>query len=499
MGRVPCRDWSIIVVICFCVFGSAVPPPLTWPLFLGGFGALLGVVRRRFVIPRYAGGSIGIPLVKARDRRFRGRFVSCAILLPACLSPFIAQAMDSQAPYGCFVSREEAEAAPIFRCAGYRSRSLTNSDGTTIYESGEPSVVLSSGVSLAECQATAQAYMDGFAASMSQYQGLQCSPSGQDGYYDESVGVFRECDDGGESYDYQGTDGLRAAWFVERDCVTNEEQSGPWYGNAQAVAWIGDGMDTGGFASDGFFIKDARCPVPLLTRVDSADPPKAGYSSTKAGLIQQYHANDAMAAERTRDLEQGINGYDLLTDAMKNAEQCIRRKFSALGLTYTINGTVRTRAYQVHLSEIWRKGYVPDNPTGDRGDVWRAVEADSDNDVRCTRLSSALAVEIGCGDRAYGAGHCVASRPAGSRSNHEDGNAVDLTPDVAMALSMKLRRGVPDMGIPPNTNVNTFLNESYVKLGTGERFDSCSPVGYILQWGGYFSPIDRPHFQLVPR
>jgi hypothetical protein len=147
-------------------------------------------------------------------------------------------------------------------------------------------------------------------------------------------------------------------------------------------------------------------------------------------------------------------------------------KFAAAGVPFArtdIYGTVRTRAYQKHFVEIADrdkrlKGVIGDDP---------------DNAYRCADLNLAVFTEQYVKPRKYNQGHDKIISPAETKSNHEDGNAIDIPKAIAVGLRNQLAQFGP-------ASMNHYLRD-------------CATTGMELQWGGYFTPIDPVHFQVVPK
>jgi hypothetical protein len=148
-------------------------------------------------------------------------------------------------------------------------------------------------------------------------------------------------------------------------------------------------------------------------------------------------------------------------------------KFAAAGVPFArtdIYGTVRTRAYQKHFVEI-----------ADRdARLKRVIGGDPDNAYRCADLNLAVYTEQYVNPRKYNQGHGKIISPAETKSNHEDGNAIDIPRKKAEKLEKLLKT-------TSTPNVNDYLAE-------------CAGQGSQIQWGGYFKPIpDWVHYQIVPK
>ncbi len=238
----------------------------------------------------------------------------------------------------------------------------------------------------------------------------------------------------------------------------------------------------GGTVGSGYFLLQ-KCPISLLlTKVDGADADKPGYYTGNSGLIQQYPPSDPAKVTEvyalTKKLEEGVSGYDLLSDAMKSTVACMETKFAAVGVPFSradIKGTVRTRAYQKHFVDIVKTDVAMKN----------AIGKDPKNALRCADVVNAVYTEQFVSPRKYNQGHGRITSPAEDKSNHENGNAIDIYPKKANDLAKRLKTS-------STPNVNDYLAD-------------CAGPGMQIQWGQYFKnsqgkPLPDPvHYQLVPK
>ena len=92
-------------------------------------------------------------------------------------------------------------------------------------------------------------------------------------------------------------------------------------------------------------IRVPGCPVPELTEIKKL--------SELAGETQEQ-------TQLTQKLEDGMDGYSLLSKATQAAEQCLAGRIGAVvgnaaTSGYKVTSTIRTFAYQKHLREVWDK------------------------------------------------------------------------------------------------------------------------------------------------
>ena len=115
------------------------------------------------------------------------------------------------------------------------------------------------------------------------------------------------------------------------------------------------------------------CPVKDLTPLDK--------------LSKQFNETPEQI-DLTNKLESGVDGYSLLSDATKTAEQCLARRVNAVvGVTsgYKVTSTVRTLAYQKHLREVWDKFW----------DLQKRVKKDPTIQQTCQTLIAKVEGEMG--------------------------------------------------------------------------------------------------------
>jgi len=205
------------------------------------------------------------------------------------------------------------------------------------------------------------------------------------------------------------------------------------------------------------------CPVDELTEIEK--------------LSELYGETQEQTA-LTKMLDEGMDGYSLLTPATQAAEQCLARRVGeVVGLPstsgYKVTSTIRTYAYQKHLRNVWDKfielqDKIDNDPTiqqrcqilitkveGEMG--FRLTQDPTDEDERC--------------NPALGRAHCVRYPPATNDPKHVVKIAFDIPLPTVKAFERRLRR-------PPPSTVQQEAN-------------ACG-----LNWGGTFSPPDRIHFLL---
>lgn len=132
-----------------------------------------------------------------------------------------------------------------------------------------------------------------------------------------------------------------------------------------------------------------------------------------------------------------MDGYGFLTSETQQAEQCLRRKFAAKGLSYTVTSTYRTRAYQAHLRELWNKwteinGYKESDPA--KFEACRNVKAELDAEIRKPKDGVACTLP--------GRRHCLDYPPA-DNSLHSERKAFDINRLSVNALTSTLRKQTP--------------------------------------------------------
>ena len=191
---------------------------------------------------------------------------------------------------------------------------------------------------------------------------------------------------------------------------------------------------------------------------------------TDIKLLSTLEHETLEEAQLTQQLEGGMDGYSLLSQATRNAEQCLAgRVNSVVGPPstsgYKVTSTIRTPAYQAHLLEVWNKFW----------ELKRKVAADTSLKQRCLALITKVEGEVGvhltqdpridkC-DGTLSPDHCIVSSPAGANPKHVQNIAFDISRSTINAF--KLRRNVR------------------------QEANACG-----LTWGGTFTPIDEVHFVL---
>lgn len=208
-------------------------------------------------------------------------------------------------------------------------------------------------------------------------------------------------------------------------------------------------------------IKVPGCPVQGLTPLD---------------LLSKSNSETPEQAALTQQLEQKIDGYSLLSNATKSAEQCLAGRIqSVLGdpaqSGYQVTSTVRTLAYQAHLREVWDKFF----------ELQGKVAGDPSLKQRCAVLITKVEGEMGfhlnqdptddqqhCDFTLY-PDHCIVQRPARTDPKHVKNVAFDIHLDTVTDFQDSL------------TSPNTVETEA----------NACS-----LTWGGTFNPKDEVHFVL---
>lgn len=203
------------------------------------------------------------------------------------------------------------------------------------------------------------------------------------------------------------------------------------------------------------------CPVSKLTEVSKLSE-LAGETPEQADLTQK--------------LEDGMDGYSLLSPATKAAEQCLAvRVKTVVGSPsisgYKVTSTIRTYAYQKHLWEVW--------------DKFRELKSKAANDPsiqqHCQTLISKVEGEMGLhltqnpkkDDCTLGRAHCVRYEPATDDPKHVAKTAFDIPPMTVLKFEVALW-------------LNEFLDSTVQK-----EANTCG-----LKWGGMFGSPDRIHFQL---
>ena len=201
------------------------------------------------------------------------------------------------------------------------------------------------------------------------------------------------------------------------------------------------------------------CPVKDLTPLDEL--------SKKFGETPEQ-------VELTNKLESGMDGYSLLSDATKTAEQCLAGRINTVidppSISgYKVTSTVRTLAYQKHLREVWDKFL----------DLQKRVKKDPTIQQTCQTLIAKVEGEMGLrltqdpqiDDCTLGRAHCVRYPPAQTDPKHTQNIAFDIPLSTVEAFVRLLKQ-------PPPSTVQ-------------QKANACG-----LNWGGIFAFPDRIHFLL---
>ncbi len=353
-------------------------------------------------------------------------------------------------------------------------------DGTTVKD--ESNIEKITPTTFAECELRARGFLDDRRSYFIANGATLCHEINN--YFDTSCRLIAEktpvfCEEDGNTL-FRYADYYSCTFDGLAGCDVDSGK--PFRAYGQARTFFVDPTQNLRLVNISFYVgKPLMCPM-ILTKVDSVDKNKPGYSSTRPGLIQQYPPSDpAKAAEvaaLTRKLEEGVSLYDLLSDAMKSAFTCMQGKFAAAGVplsTADITGTVRTRAYQMHFVEIAEADAF----------LKAKITEDSKYSLRCRDLNQAVYTEQFGTPRKYNQGHGKITTPAETKSNHEDGNAIDIKRKTAEKLEQRLKT-------TSTPNVNDYLAD-------------CAGQGMQIQWGQYFkdsrgrSNPDPVHYQLVPK
>lgn len=176
----------------------------------------------------------------------------------------------------------------------------------------------------------------------------------------------------------------------------------------------------------------------------------------------------------TQQLEGGMDGYSLLSQGTKDAEQCLAGRINTVVGSpstsgYKVTSTIRTFAYQQHLWEVWDK-FI---------ELKKKVTSDPSIQQRCQTLITKVEGEMGLrlsqnpkkDDCTFGRAHCVRHEPAGADPKHVAKIAFDIPLPTVDAFRRLLKR-------PPPSTVQQEAN-------------TCG-----LTWGGTFGSPDPIHFLL---
>lgn len=207
------------------------------------------------------------------------------------------------------------------------------------------------------------------------------------------------------------------------------------------------------------------CPIDDLS-TDPKDP-----KGLKA-FSKQFNETPEQA-ELTQNLEEGMNGYSLLSPETRNAEQCLAGRIASELLQensrYKVTATVRTLAYQAHLRKVWDKFFELQNKIKKKpaikqmcpaliakveGEMGFRIDQDpTDSNLECT---------------AAGRNHCIVQQPAAADPKH--------VKNLAFDISRCTVRNFQNILLPPRTMAT--------------EANACK-----LTWGGTFRPKPDPvHF-----
>ncbi len=178
----------------------------------------------------------------------------------------------------------------------------------------------------------------------------------------------------------------------------------------------------------------------------------------------------------TQQLENGMDGYSLLSTATKAAEQCLAGRINTVvgppsTSGYQVTSTIRTPAYQKHLKDVWDKFW----------ELKGKVASDPTIQQRCQTLISKVEGEIGfsltqdpANDACTTSGrrHCIRYGPAEADPKHTQNIAFDIPLPTVFKFKARL-----NLQAPPQT--------------VSQEANTCG-----LTWGGTFSSPDRIHFLL---
>ena len=225
----------------------------------------------------------------------------------------------------------------------------------------------------------------------------------------------------------------------------------------------------------------ATCTNPSCTNQATGTIKVPGCSVSELTEIPKLSALAGETPEQahlTRQLEDKMDGYSLLTPATQAAEQCLARRISAVvgepaTSGYEVTSTIRTLAYQKHLRNVWDKFW----------ELKRKVKSDPSIQQRCQTLITKVEGEMGfqltqdptdederC-NAALGRHHCVRYEPADADPKHTKNIAFDIPLKTVTTFERRLMR-------PPPSTVQREAN-------------TCG-----LTWGGTFRPKPDPiHFQ----
>lgn len=204
-------------------------------------------------------------------------------------------------------------------------------------------------------------------------------------------------------------------------------------------------------------IRVPGCPVKELTEIDK---------------LSELARETQEQANLTKQLDEGMDGYSLLSKTTQAAEQCLAKRVTEVVGTnsgYKVTSTIRTFAYQRHLWEIWDKFW----------DLRSRATDDPSIQERCRTLITKVEGQMGFrliqnpkkDDCTLDHAHCIRYEPATDDPKHVAKTAFDIPLPTVEAFERRLRR-------PPPSTVQKEAN-------------TCG-----LNWGGTFGNPDRIHFLL---
>jgi hypothetical protein len=195
---------------------------------------------------------------------------------------------------------------------------------------------------------------------------------------------------------------------------------------------------------------------------------------TDVKKLSELEGETPEQTQLTLDLDNGMNGYSLLSPATQVAEQCLAGRVNTVVGSpstsgYKVTSTIRTYAYQKHLWEVWDKfkelkGKVANDPSIQQSCQTLITKVEGEMGLRLTQNPK-------IDDCTLGRAHCVRYEPATDDPKHVAKIAFDIPLPTVEAFERRLRR-------PPPSTVQQEAN-------------TCG-----LNWGGTFSSPDRIHFLL---
>jgi hypothetical protein len=192
--------------------------------------------------------------------------------------------------------------------------------------------------------------------------------------------------------------------------------------------------------------------------------------------VKDIPPNDPDVLPLTLDLEDGIDGYSLLSPATQAAEQCLAGRINTVvgppsTSGYKVTSTIRTLAYQAHLRNVWDKfwelkGKVESDPTIQQSCQTLITKVEGEMGFHLTQNPTIKREQCSA---SLGRAHCIRSGPAQTDPKHTRNIAFDISSDAVTNFEDSLT--------PPRT--------------VQEEANTCG-----LTWGGTFTPIDEVHFVL---